>query len=88
MVTQTSIEAYYKLNLTSQQKAIMEVLAWRGPSCIADVAKILGWDKSTVSGRMNELKGVAIVMAGKQPSKSTGIMSEHWKIRERQETLF
>jgi DNA-binding MarR family transcriptional regulator len=55
-VTQTSIDAYYSINLTEQQKEVLTAIRVLGETCIADVATYLGWERSTVSGRMNDLK--------------------------------
>lgn len=88
-VTQTSIEAYYQVNLNEQERRIVVVFAKIGESCIADIATRCGWQRSTVSGRMNELKkkGV-IVFCGKRRSNTTQVMSEFWKLREKEPTLF
>jgi DNA-binding MarR family transcriptional regulator len=88
--TQTSRAAYKMLNLTEQQEAILELMRrdvtrdW----CIADAAGALGWDKSTVSGRMNGLKNLGLIeFTTKKPSISTGITSEHFRMKL-QEQLF
>ena len=88
-VTQTSIDAYYQLDLTNQQRDVLKVLEVMRESCIADIAEFLNWQRSTVSGRLNELKQAGvIIMTGKQPSKTTGIRSEFWRLKNIQTTLF
>lgn len=50
--------------------------------CIADVAKELNAEKSTISARMNELFSYGeIEYEGMQKSRATGIKSRHFKIR-------
>lgn len=81
-VTETSIDAYHGLNLSCQQREVVAALRTLGESCIADIAAHLGWQKSTVAGRMNELKARGqIVFVGKRKSGMTGIASEFWKIK-------
>ncbi len=88
-VTQTSIDAYYSINLTEQQKEVLTAIRVLGETCIADVATYLGWERSTVSGRMNDLKKAnAIVFVGKRKSERTGITSEFWRAREFKTSLF
>ena len=88
-VRQTSINAYHALDLTDQQADILQALRVIGESCIADIAHNLGWERSTVSGRMNELKELGkIVFVGKRKSKTTNITSEFWRSREFQKILF
>lgn len=78
-VTATSIEQYHNVPTTDQQRHILMALDVLHVSCIADIAKYLGWERSTVSGRMNELKKLGLVsFVGKFKSKHTGVMSEHW----------
>ena len=89
LVRQTSIEAYRQLPLTDQQQDIILVLRTLGKSCIADIAEQMKMQRSTVAGRMNELKKIgAIEFVDKKRSLTTGIMSEFWKIKEFKETLF
>lgn len=84
MVRDTSIQAYAFVHFTEQQEAILSVMR-EDPErewAIADMARHLGWDKSTVSGRFNELKGLKVVEeTEKKPSLSTGITSLHVKLR-------
>lgn len=87
-VSQTSIDAYYNINLNQQQQTILHTLRITGESCIADIAANLKWERSTVSGRLNELKKCGLVQfVEKRKSLSTGIKSEFYKVRN-QETLF
>jgi DNA-binding MarR family transcriptional regulator len=88
-VTQTSIDAYYSINLTEQQKEVLTAIRVLGETCIADVAAYLGWERSTVSGRMNDLKKQnLLIFAGKRKSETTGITSEFWRVREFKTSLF
>jgi len=78
----TSKEAYHKLKTKTLLKRVLEQIKLDGDSgsCIADIAYVLGLEKSTVSPRFDELKKMrAIVLAGKRPSKATRINSEHWR---------
>ena len=88
-VAQTSIDAYHQLNLTDQQQEVLTAIKVLGESCIADVAAYLGWEKSTVGGRMNELKKAdTLTFVGKRKSETTGITSEFWRAKFFKETLF
>ena len=78
-MTETSLDAYDQLDLTTQQQAVLDAIKLLGASCIADVATHLRWERSTVSGRMNDLKKAGrLFFAGKQKSETTGILSEFW----------
>lgn len=56
--------------------------------CIADLAKELGWDKSTVSARLNELKHLEkIEYTESKKSKTTGVKAMHWRLKVT-DTLF
>jgi len=57
-VATTSIECYHGLNLTEQQSIILETIEMLEESCIADIATSLNWERSTVSGRLNDLKNL------------------------------
>ena len=88
-VRQTSIDAYHNLNLTKQHKKILGVFYRLRESCIADVARYLFWEKSTVAARMNELKAAGmLIFVGKHKSNATGITSEFYRVKEAEETLF
>jgi len=88
-VTQTSIAAYYDLDLSNQERIVLSALKVLGSSCIADLAAYLHWERSTVSGRLNGLKQKdAIVLVGKKPSKRTGVTSEFWRPKLFSESLF
>ena len=89
-VRQTSVEAYHDIdNLNEQEREVLTAIKVLGESCIADVAAYLNWEKSTVAARMNALKKVkAIVFLGKRKSNTTEIMSEFWRAKFFQETLF
>ncbi len=85
-VTQTSVIAYYsKEKLRDQQReVVLNAISNAGSSgvCIADVAAEIGFEKSSVAARFNELKQMnQIEMVDKRPSRSTGITSEHWRYR-------
>lgn len=78
-VTDTSIDTYHDLDLTNQQRQVLGSLRILGCSCISDLAAFMGWQRSTVSGRMNDLKKAGLLLyAGKFKSKSTGITSQFW----------
>lgn len=88
MATDTSIEAYRRLDAGSLYDLILGLLREGGEWCISDVAEELHLERSTVSARLNELKNMGkLEYAGKKPSKRTGIKSMHWKLKV-QETLF
>ena len=95
-VRQTSIEAYKQVDLSRQQKEVLKAIKDLGETCIADVQTYLNiwdkyrpWERSTISGRMKELKDLKqIILVGKRKSQRTNIRSEFWKVRKEQETLF
>lgn len=88
-VRQTSIDCYHDLDLNHQQKMIMEVFEILGESCISDIAEYLSWERSTVSGRMNDLKKLGLLtFVGKRKSGATGIKSEFYRLKSFKETLF
>lgn len=79
----TSVEAYRQLDAKDQYAAILGYLRSIYPlsSCIADTAHALGMERSTVSGRMSELKHMGnLTYDGKRPSNRTGIKAMHWKV--------
>lgn len=81
-VTQTSIEAYHTLDLNPQHRAIMDALQALDASCIADLADYLGWQKSTVAARLNELKhDERIMLVEKRKSETTKVVAEFWRVR-------
>lgn len=68
---------------------VLDVIQLLGESCISDIASYLNWERSTVSGRMNDLKKAnLLIFTEKRKSKTTGINSEFFRIRDFQETLF
>lgn len=77
----TSHEVYRTLDTSEQER---QVLAFLGDkeSCIADVAKALGMERSTISARMNELKNMGLLeYTGKKKSQSTGVMAMHFRAK-------
>lgn len=89
MLRQTSIQAYYGLDLNQQEEMIIETLSHIGEGCISEIADYMGWERSTVSGRMNDLKKVGILIyVGKRKSKITGITSDIYRLKNLKETLF
>lgn len=91
MATDTSINAYRNLDAKDQYNAILSHLREISPdaSCIADIARDLYMERSTVSARLNELKtwGGYLEYAGKKQSRATGIMANHWRVKSKA-TLF
>ena len=88
-VTKTSIDAYYTVDLPRQETAVLNAISQCGEICIADLAEYMGWERSTVSARMNGLKKRNLIRyVGKRRSKATGIMSQHWDLTGFRETLF
>lgn len=86
----TSLAHYRTLDTSSQCAEILRYLRKISPEsiCIADLAKVLGWERSTVSGRFNELKHDGkLEYDGKKKSITTGITAKHWRVKTK-ETLF
>lgn len=88
-VAQTSIEHYKKPETQEQfetdTQKVLRAIRVMGNACISEIAYYLRMDKSSVSGRLNELKAAGkVVEADKRRSKITGVKSECW----RTETLF
>jgi len=87
-VQETSIDAYYDLDLSNQEREVMRAFKELGESCVADVARFLGWEKSTVAGRINMLKTPIddkgkgrLECSGKKNSKATGIRSLFYAVK-------
>ena len=87
-VQQTSIDAYHALHLSNQEKEVIRAFLVIGDSCVADVAKFLHWEKSTVAARVNMLKTPAdhfgkgvLEFAGRRKSVSTGITSMFYRLK-------
>lgn len=58
------------------------------PWCIADLARALGAEKSTMSARLNELfSDDRIEVAGEFRSETTGVKSRHYQLKL-QSTLY
>ena len=88
-VTQTSKDCFANLDITKQEKEVLEALIGTGDNCIADLAELMNWQRSTISGRMNGLKKKELIETmGKRKSKTTGITSEFWRVRTIQFELF
>jgi predicted ArsR family transcriptional regulator len=88
LTQQTSVEAYRHLDASSQYTLILSLMREGGEWCIADCARELHLERSTVSARFNELRNMGkLEYAGKRPSQATGITSLHWKLKV-QSTLF
>ena len=86
-VTSTSIRAYYEARpwLKTQRDRVLQQIALDGPdgACIADIAEILGLQKSSVSPRFGELrKGGYLKHAGVRPSKTTHKEDDHWRVTD------
>lgn len=88
-IRETSIAAYHRPELNDQQSEVLTAIKVLGETCIADVAAYLNWERSTVSGRMNDLKKAnLLVYVGKRKSQRTGIVSEHWRAKSFSTKLF
>ena len=88
-VTRTSIDAYYGFDLNPQHKAVMKALKALGESCISDIAAYLRMERSTIAGRMNELKNAdVLVFVGKKKSNRTGVTSEFYRTKNYKQSLF
>ena len=97
-VTQTSREAYRQIRpkLGRQQQQVYDALKKEGQSCIADLSKKYGFEKSTVPARLNELKDKKRAEKiknrdgeiEKRPSDATGVNSEFWRITPSDGMLF
>lgn len=80
-VTDTSREAYSGGSIASQRSTVIQAMRRLGSCCIADLAEHLGWQRSTVSGRMNDLKKAGLlVFDGKAKSKTTGITAQFFSL--------
>ena len=83
-VTETSRNHYRTFDAGEQHETILRLMredasrSW----CIADVAKSLGMEKSTIAARMNELRNYGMLEHdGKKPSQTTGVTAYHYKIK-------
>jgi len=80
----TSLEAYKQLRADGQYAAILAHLRKIAPesACIADIAHATGIDKSSVSGRINELKNRGGILTKQLPRLSHATEEAHSR-RER-----
>ena len=82
LTAQTSVEAYKTLDAGSLYALILGLMREGGEWCIADMSEELHIQKSTLSPRLNELRNMGkLEYAGKKRSRTTGIMSMHWKVK-------
>ena len=89
-VAETSKNAYKKISedgtKTSQKDEVRKALeAMGGEATISELSKeaLAGWEKSTISGRLNDLKDEGIVQDfpdQKRKDKYTGIKSKPWRL--------
>lgn len=56
VVRQTSLKAYKELNIQKREQEVIDALKQLGPSTNNEIARLLGWFPSSVSGRMNALR--------------------------------
>ena len=88
-VTKTSIDAYRNLDTGRQQQTVLATIRQLERGCIADITNHLGWEKSTVAARLNELKQLGLVrFVGKEKGRTTGITSEFWRVNDSPKDLF
>jgi predicted transcriptional regulator len=84
----TSIEAYHDLaksgRLGEQTQEVLKALkALDHPPTINElsVGVLAGWEKSTISGRLNDLKDEGLIHSpGKRADKHTGRKSKIWEV--------
>ena len=86
--TITSRLAYKEVDRLSWYSRIRRHMLDGSEWCIADLAHELHAEKSTISARLNEMReDDSIEETSKKRSKTTGIMSNHYKLRQ-QDSLF
>ena len=68
MIRDTSVIAYGELKITgkkqSQEKRILEILKEKGGLSLSEISALTGYEKSSVSGRVNTLKKNGKVFEG------------------------
>ena len=97
-VRETSREHYlsedFGAQQPKQQQQVIDAIYNLGSACIADVAQYLNLDRSTVAARFHELKpltdqnpnGLGLIeFVEKRKSKTTGVVSEHWRVKPNQQ---
>ena len=93
-VTETSKDAYHSARTRSATKLqcdrIAEYVASVGNATIAEIAKALGMEKSSVSGRRNELiaAGRLVLLDEERKCKVTGRTVQAVKLPQKQGSLF
>ena len=92
-VTDTSIDAYHSSDRRNVGKLqcdrIAEYVASVGNATIAEIAKALGMEKSSVSGRRNELIAAGrLVLAGERKCTVTLRTVQCVKVPAKQQSLF
>ncbi|WP_258559181.1 MarR family transcriptional regulator [Ralstonia mannitolilytica] len=89
----TSIDAYHSSSRRSNSKLqcdrIVEYVERAGTATIAEIAKALGMEKSSVSARRNELIAAGrLVLAGERKCSVTNRTVQSVKLPARQGALF
>lgn len=92
-VTETSIDAYHSSSRRTagqlQCDRIAEYVERAGTATIAEIAKALHMEKSSVSGRRNELIAAGrLVLAGERKCSVTNRTVQSVKVPARQGALF
>lgn len=84
MATRTSIEAYKGVAKDEWYGRILAIMreAPDLPFCIADLAHAMNAEKSTISARLNEMRKLGMIEeTAKARSRTTGILSQHYKLK-------
>ncbi|CAM2295486.1 MarR family transcriptional regulator [Ralstonia mannitolilytica] len=92
-VAETSIDAYHSRSRRmlgqAQCDRIVEYVERAGTATIAEIAKALGMEKSSVSGRRNELIAAGrLVLGGRRQCSVTGRSVQSVKLPQKQGSLF
>ena len=92
-VTETSIDAYHSRSRRNGSKAqcdrIVEYVERAGTATIAEIAQALHMEKSSVSGRRNELIAAGrLVLGGRRQCAVTGRSVQSVKLPQKQGALF
>jgi DNA-binding MarR family transcriptional regulator len=81
MAADTSIEAYHKIGFKEAQRDVILALLSKGPASMHAIEKRTGIKRSSVCGRMGELRDAGLIRkAYKDKDAETGMTVQLWEV--------
>ena len=82
MVTDTSLEAYHSLDLTTKEKEVVGILLKHPVSTSRMLQVFSGIERSSITGRLNSLENGGVVECiGKYPCKISGKRCKYYRVK-------